>query len=120
MLDADTVAGPAFELDCELDSTSVESGGFKLHGNALIYDAKKGVLTCKNVSAPVKPSGDLLKLRVLVDRGSIEVFADGGRVAMSIAAIPVEKSVEVEAIATGGELKVKNFSISRLLSAWEK
>jgi fructan beta-fructosidase len=112
-------AGPAFELECELDTQSVTSGGFKLHGHPLTYDVKKGVLTCKNVSAPVKPSGQFLKLRVLVDRGSIEVFADGGRVAMSVAAIPVEKSVEVAVLGTGGDLKVKNLRISRIESVWK-
>jgi fructan beta-fructosidase len=113
-------AGPAFDLECELDLTSMASGGFKLHGTSLSYDVKKGLLTCKNVSAPVKPAGDVLKLRVLVDRGSIEVFADEGRVAMSVAAIQAEKGPGVEVIVVGGDLKVKNLRISRLLSAWEK
>jgi fructan beta-fructosidase len=112
-------AGPAFELECELDTQSVTSGGFKLYGHPLIYDVKKGLLTCKNVSAPVKPSGQFLKLRVLVDRGSIEVFADGGRVAMSVAAIPLEKSAEVAAVGTGGELKLKNLRISKIESTWK-
>jgi len=112
--------GDAFDLACEIDIASIESGGFKLRGTPLTYDVKKGTLTCKNVSAPVKPEGKLLKLRVLVDRGSIEVFADGGKVAMSVAAIPVEKSPDLEVIAQGGDLKVKNLRVSRIASAWEK
>ncbi|MFO0801505.1 MAG: glycoside hydrolase family 32 protein [Gemmataceae bacterium] len=112
-------AGPAFELECELDTQSVTSGGFKLNGHPLTYDVKKSVLTCKNVSAPVKPAGRFLKLRVLVDRGSIEVFADGGTVAISVAAIPMEKSPELAAVGAGGDLKVKNLRISKIESTWK-
>ena len=35
------------------------------------------------VTAPLKLTGDKLSLRVLVDRGSVEVFASGGAVAVS-------------------------------------
>lgn len=116
----DFSTGPAFDLECELDISTVASAGFKLHGTPLIYDVKKGTLTCKNVTAVVKPEGKLLKLRILVDRGSIEVFADGGKVAMSIAAIPVEKSPELEVVGQGGDLKLKNFRVSRIESVWAK
>ena len=112
--------GDAFDLECEIDLTSADVVGFKLRGTPLTYDVKKGILTCKNVSAPVKPEGKMLRLRVLVDRGSIEVFADGGRVAMAIAAIPPEQATELEVLGTGGDVKVKDLIVRRLKSAWEK
>ena len=115
---AEGETAPAFNLEFDLDPAL--NAGLKLFGTPLTWDAKKQVLTCKNVSAPLKPSGDVLKLRVLVDRGSIEVFADGGHIAMSIAAIPVEKSPELEVIGIDGDVKVKNFSINRIAPAWEK
>ena len=107
-------------MECKFDLSSAEIVGFKLRGTPLTYDVQKGVLTCKNVSAPVKVEGTMLRLRILVDRGSIEVFADGGRVAMAVAAIPTEKTPELEIIGIGGNVKVKDFSVRRMKSAWEK
>ncbi len=112
--------GEAFDVACEFDLASADVVGFKLHGTSLTYDVKKGILSCKNISAPLKVNGTMLRLRILVDRGSIEVFADGGRVAMAVAAIPVEKSPELEIIGIGGNVKLKDFLVRRMKSAWEK
>jgi sucrose-6-phosphate hydrolase SacC (GH32 family) len=61
-----------------------------------------------------------LVLRILVDRGSVEVFADGGLVAMSIAAIPDEKNRKVELHAEGDAINILQMNIHRMQSAWEK
>jgi len=42
-----------------------------------------GKLSCGNKSAPLSPEGGRIKLRILADRGSLEVFANDGRVAIS-------------------------------------
>ncbi len=112
--------GEAFDIECEFDTTSATELGLKLRGTSITYDVKKGVLTCKNVSVPYKVEGNELRLRVLVDRGSIEVFADGGRTAISVAALPAEKSAELEVLGTGGDVKMKVLSVQRMKSAWEK
>ncbi len=112
--------GEAFDIECEFDTTSATELGLKLRGTSITYDVKKGVFTCKNVSAPLKFEGNVLRLRVLVDRGSIEVFADGGRTAISVAALPAEKSAELEVLGTGGDVKMKVLSVQRMKTAWEK
>jgi len=91
-----------------------------LRGTKLVYDATKQTLTCKNVTAPTAESrvGGIF-LRVLVDRGSIEVFNDQGT-AMSIAALPEEKNGKLQLIPHGGPVTVSSASVYRLKSAWEK
>jgi fructan beta-fructosidase len=61
---------------------------FRARGLDIIYDRSKGTLTCGKVVAPLKPDDKgLVRFEVLIDRGSVEVFADAGAVAISVAHI---------------------------------
>jgi sucrose-6-phosphate hydrolase SacC (GH32 family) len=126
--EAATLADKLDAFDAEL---TLELGGAKgftldLRGTKLAYDATKQTLTCKGVAAPLAPTvnpqkanGGEIQLRVLVDRGSVEVFANRGRVAMSVAAIPDEKKQTLELIPNGGTLVVRG-GVWRMKSAWGK
>jgi fructan beta-fructosidase len=110
----------AFDLDIHTTPGNAKELVFDLRGTKLIYDVAKETLTCKNVTARARLDDGAVRLRVLVDRGSVEVFVNGGAVAMSVAAIPDEKNNKAELIATGGDATVANMSLYRLKSAWEK
>ena len=47
------------------------------------YDASKNHLSCGELVVPLVPAGSVVKLRILLDRGSIEVFGNDGRMAIS-------------------------------------
>jgi fructan beta-fructosidase len=113
----------AFDVELTLKLESVANAAkpgvtFSLRGTELSYDVSKKTLTCKGVSAPVALKDGNLVLRILVDRGSVEVFADGGRVAMSIAAIPAEKNTKLEVTATGVDIFVDALKVYAMQSAW--
>jgi fructan beta-fructosidase len=117
----------AFELWAEIDVGTAASVGFDLRGTKLLYDPRKQTLTCKGVTAPVTMTNPInerltkrLRLRVLVDRGSVEVFADGGLVAMSVAAIPDEKNDKLAIVWSGGDVTVNRMYVYRIKSAWGK
>ncbi|MBN9118780.1 MAG: GH32 C-terminal domain-containing protein [Planctomycetes bacterium] len=91
-----------------------------LRGTKLVCDFAKHTLTCKDVTAPLPDKGfGLYHLRVLVDRGSVEVFAQGG-VAMSVAAIPDEKNTKLQLVPNGGAITIKTGAVNRIKSAWGK
>lgn len=109
--------GELLDVRGEFKLGSAESLTLSVHGVAVRYDAKKQELTCQNVSAPLAPSEGSIRLRVLVDRGSVEVFANSGRVAMSVAARPALDKPAVE--LTGPGARVQTLAVSELRSAWE-
>jgi fructan beta-fructosidase len=117
----------AFELWAEIDVGTASSVGFDLRGTKLLYDPKKQTLTCKGVTAPVTMTNPFnekltkrLRLRVLVDRESVEVFADGGLVAMSVAATPDEKNDKLAIVWSGGDVTLNRMYVYRMKSAWGK
>src|SRR5262245_18438523 len=78
----------------------------QLRGVPLVYDVTKQELSCRHVKAPLALGGGKLVLRVLVDRGSIEVYGNHGEVAMSIAAIANQNDRSLGLAARGASARV--------------
>ena len=80
------LAGPAGDLlDINIEAEVGAQSAFSINvlGTSVGYDASKKILTCGDLSAPLTPEGSVVRLRILLDRGSIEVFGNDGRVAIS-------------------------------------
>jgi levanase len=69
--------------------------------------------------APVKPdaNGDI-RLHIYVDRSSVEVFANDGRVAITDQVFPQPDSDNIQLFSTGGRAQLKELTIWQLKSAW--
>ena len=59
-------------------------------------------------------------LRLLVDRTSLEIFADGGAVYMPMAVIFPADNRRVSIAARGGEARIDALTIHELKSAWQR
>jgi fructan beta-fructosidase len=124
------VKGDLFDIDAEIELHKADAVGFMLRGTAVTYDAKKMELSCGQCRAPLKPENGRIQLRIFVDRGSVEVFANLGRVAMSVGVVPPDDNKSLAIFARGGEAKVKAFpyadgeqgalQVFELKSAWKK
>ena len=60
-----------------------------------------------------------VRLHILVDRTSIEVFAGGGRVYMPVGVVHPEDNKTLETTTTGGAAKVVRLEVYELKSTWE-
>lgn len=108
-----------FEIGMEIELDKSKGFDLVLRGTSLSYDSTKQTLSCNGVVAPVIPRDGRIYLGALVDRGSVEVFANGGRVAMSIAAVADEKNRKAELIPKG-EITIKGVGVWRIKSTWGK
>jgi sucrose-6-phosphate hydrolase SacC (GH32 family) len=68
------------------------------------------------MEAPLRIAGSL-EMEILVDRSSIEIFADGGRVAMTSLVFPPERANGIEAYAVNGKPDVFSATVWALKSA---
>lgn len=69
--------------------------------------------------APVTPnSKGEIALHIYVDRSSVEVFANGGRVAITDQVFPRQDSNKVQLFSTGGRAELRELKIWQLTSAW--
>ena len=89
-----------------------------IRGVPVTYDAAKRELSCRDVKAPLNPRDGRIRLRILVDRGSIEVFGNDGRVALSVGVIPAENDKSLKTFCRR-EVKARMLEVVELKSAWK-
>jgi sucrose-6-phosphate hydrolase SacC (GH32 family) len=89
--------GELVDLEAVLSVPAGNCGGLLVRGVPITWDREEGVLDVAGAKVRVAASGDALALRVLVDRGSVEVFAAEGLVAVAKGTIPEpdERSLRV-------------------------
>ncbi|MHC5055168.1 MAG: glycoside hydrolase family 32 protein [Planctomycetota bacterium] len=106
--------------DVEVEFEAAGAGGFGIdvRGTRVGYDAGANELSCGDCKAPLKPEGRAISLRVLVDRTTVEIYANGGRVYMPVAAIAPEGNRGVAVFAKGGPASVRALKFHELRSAW--
>ncbi len=106
------------DISAEIDiSASQEKEvGFFVRGTPVSYDVAKQTLTCKGKTAPLKCPGGKLSLRILVDRTSIEIYANDGEVYMPIGVIHPEENRSLEPMNIA---KATRLTVWELRSAWE-
>ncbi len=112
-----------YDIDLECESHGASKFGVNIRGIRVQYDVQKQTLTCRDKSAPLKPlpteAGDSrIRLRVLVDRTSIEVFGNDGRVYMPMGVIPPEDNHTLEFFSEEGQTLVKSLVVHQLESVW--
>jgi len=114
------VSGDLFDIKLEADLAGAKEFGIKCLGEAVTYSAEKKALTCLGKEAPLEVENDLIKLRILVDRTSIEVFAHDGKVVMTSCSLPDPDSPGLELFSDGGSPKILSMTVYELKSAWPK
>ncbi|MFV2068807.1 MAG: GH32 C-terminal domain-containing protein, partial [Pirellulales bacterium] len=111
------VAGELLDITATFaiaDSTAV---GLSVHGVEIVYDVAKKAIDCGTI-APLEPIDGRITLRVLADRGSIEVFGNHGRVAISHGILADKDQTGVALFARGGTARLSKLVAHTLKSAW--
>jgi len=115
-----TVNGELFDIRAEFEVGGAEAFGFNVRGEPVVYHVKKAEITCKGKTAPLSPVDGRIKMRVLVDRGSIEIFGNDGRVALSAGVLLSTENLALAVFTRGAATKVRAVEVFPLESAWRE
>jgi sucrose-6-phosphate hydrolase SacC (GH32 family) len=107
-----------WEIEARLEPGDATEVGFTIRGEPLRYDVSAKQLSCLGRTAPLEPLDGQIKLHVLVDRTSIEVFANDGRVVMCSCFVPDLSDRSLGLYAKGGTAQVQSLKTWELQSAW--
>ncbi|WP_165249512.1 glycoside hydrolase family 32 protein [Paludisphaera soli] len=116
---AEKYDGHSCEIELSFRPGAAKFLELDLLGTPLVYDVERQDVVCKQVRTFVPQVDGVVDLHVFVDRGSIEVFAGGGRTAISVAATQGETDHELGLAAKGGAVRLEKLVVHRLRSAWE-
>lgn len=113
-----SITGDLFHIRAEFEPGDAEQVGFVIRGTPVMYDAKKAQLSCMKNKATLKPAGGKIRLELLVDRMSIEIYGNDGRVYMPMGVIPPDDNKSLEVFAKGGAARATKLTVWKLKSAW--
>ena len=113
------VEGDLFDISAAFTiGPETEALGFKIRGVSVTFNAKANQLVCCDRMARLKTVGGKIKLRLLVDRVSIEIFANDGRIYMPMAILPKDEDRSIAVFAKGGGVTLTALTVNTLKSAW--
>jgi len=111
-------------LIATFDLKSVNSFGFLLRnsrdaaGTEIRYDATKKKINCLGQTADLVPEDGKITMEILVDRSSVELFCNGGKLVMSSCFNPEPGAEDLVLYNTGGELLVEKLEVYPLQSIY--
>jgi fructan beta-fructosidase len=112
-----------YEMTAEFDTTSATATrfGLKLHvhsdgstDRAVTYDRAAQTL----YGAPLAPVNGRVKMRVLVDRGQLEIFGGDGRLSVSDNVNFDSSARGIQAYAEGGSVRLVSLTMHEVHKAW--
>ena len=112
------LGGELLDLEVDIDLGEADSAGVVVRGVPVWYDRSLGALFCGSYTALMTVPLRSLRLRILADRTSIEVFADGGTTLVAAGVVLRPEDQEVRLFARGGSPLVRKVRVSRLRTAW--
>lgn len=112
------VFGELFHLRAELRINDAQQAGFVIRDIPVVYDVQKQELSCQGKTAPLKPLDNAIRLELLVDRTSIEIFGNAGRVYMPIGVLLADDSKSLEIFTRGGNTMIESMELFELSSIW--
>ena len=119
------INGDCFHIIGSFRIKTADSFGFvvrldkKNNGTEIMYNVKTKTLSCMGKSAVVEPVDGIIKLEILLDRASLEIFANDGKVAMSSSFISTEKKSDgIYLFNTGGQILVEKLEVYPMKSMY--
>ncbi|WP_372773915.1 glycoside hydrolase family 32 protein [Mangrovibacterium sp.] len=103
-----TLSSFGFMVRCDKDG----------NGTEIRFDATRNQISCLGKIAPLEPEDGKIKLDILVDRSSIEIFANDGKVVLSGQFSPAIDSRDFILYNTGGELFIEKLDIYPMRSIY--
>ena len=116
--DTPGLEGELFDIAAEIDPGNALECGFDVRGHSIRYVVGDQELFSGKQAVRLPLENGRFRIRLLVDRTSIELFGNGGRVTSSSCFLPDSNNRRVEFVTTGGTARLISFTAWKLRSAW--
>lgn len=115
----DSGMGELLDIYMEFEPGDTDEFGLVIKGKEIKYDAARSMLSGDGEEAELKPHNGKIKLRILVDRLTIEIYANDGRIYMPLRAYPNEQEPSLKIFGSTG-VNINTFVVHELKSIWNK
>lgn len=112
------IRGDLCEVMAEISARNASALIFKLRGVQVVYDVSKQELSCAGKKAALPLKDGKVRLRMLVDRLSIDIFGNDGDLYMPMGVSFPRDNHSLELECDGGMAFINSLDIYELKSVW--
>jgi len=108
-----------------IEPTSAAEFGFNLRGFEIIYNTNDNMIIARRPSddaaseVTLLPGNGKIRIEILLDRASVELFANDGKVPMAFFYIPEEENGEISLQCREGDLHLNSMDVFEMNSIWD-
>lgn len=109
----------------DMEEASATEFGFNLKGFEIRYDREEGLLTAYRPADKEKrevellPENGKIRMEILLDRASVEFFANDGLIPMACFHLPEDKNAAISLQSKGGTIHLSSLKVYEMNSIWE-
>jgi sucrose-6-phosphate hydrolase SacC (GH32 family) len=116
----DRVSAELIDLRADVALGDATQLTFRIHGREVVYDAAKHEIVCGNKRAALPMIDGRVRLEIIADRLSLEIFGNDGLVYMPMSITPTPRATPpLELSATGRTATIHALAVHELRSIWE-
>lgn len=116
----ESIDGELFDINLELEPGTSSRTELSVRGTPVEYDSSKGRVRCLDCTLPLAPIDGRVKIRILVDRISIEIFGNDGEATMTNYFLPPIENKSLALAVTHGACRITKAEIHELHSIWNR
>lgn len=120
------IKGSEIHIKTTIDTKSSDQFGIIVRsdrdhqGTEINYNVKKNILSFLGTRIEYLPEGSKIKLEILIDRSSIELYIEDGRYVITYPFEPIPENIRYELYTTGGEINVDYMEVHTIQSIWRE
>jgi sucrose-6-phosphate hydrolase SacC (GH32 family) len=115
---AAAIKGELLDIETDITPAKAKEVVFNLRGVPVTYDAVKQELSCADKKAPLRMQNGKIQLRFLVDRTSVEIFGNAGRLYMAMGVKVPSENLSFQISAQDGDAVLNSLKAFELKSIW--
>jgi hypothetical protein len=106
------------DIELEFEPCGAKQVALRLGPEEVSYEAGVKKLRAFKAEAPLAPANGLVKLRILIDRTSMEVFGNDGACDLAGVFYTTSGNRGLSLTAAGGGIGIKKLTVHELRSIW--
>jgi sucrose-6-phosphate hydrolase SacC (GH32 family) len=115
---AAAIKGELLDIETDISPAKAKEVVFNLRGVPVTYDAAKQEISCADKKAPLRMQNGKIRLRFLIDRTSVEIFGNEGRLYMAMGVKVPSENLSLQISAKNGDAMLNSLKAFELKSIW--
>ncbi len=113
------IKGELFEIEADFKVGNAGELTFDLRGIPVTYNVASRQLSCLDRHTTLSPKDGRISLHIFLDRQSVDIFGDDGRLYLPMAAKMSPQNHDLKLSCRGGAVEIESLKVHELKSAWQ-